>query len=555
MNAPDLHNLSIAEAAGLIATRRLSPLEYVDALIARTERLDPVLHAYLERTQETAREQALLAEREISAGRYRGPLHGIPYALKDVIDVTGLATTGNSRLRIDAVSHADATVARRLDSAGALMMGKLGLHEFAHGGPSFDLPWPPVRNPWNLAHVPGGSSSGCASAVAAGLVPAAVGTDTGGSIRIPASMCGITGLMPTFGLVGRTGVMPHSFTFDRCGPMAATAEDCALLLQTLAGHDAQDPGSVRSGLIDYRAALTGALRGMRIGVLRHAWEEDVPVSPDLRAALEEALRTLRALGATLEDCRVRPLRDYNDVKVILAESEIVNVHLQDLRRRPGDFGADIRTRMLPALLFSAQDYVMATREHRCLVAQTLALHERYDVLLMAGQGEAPTFASHNSENFWTRVNPFTLPNVTGQPALAVPIGFGKDGLPLGMQLLGRPFDDATVLKVGHAYQQSCPWHRQRPPMVAETSAPALPEPALLPGSGDGADLHARELCLRAAAAAGVELDDVLLRQMLQGAPRALEMKARQQGRHGYPDWPSVSFRPHIFLKGHPHANE
>ncbi len=542
MNPPEIHCLTITDAAALIGTRRLSPIEYVDALIARTERLDPLLNAYLACTHEEAREQARCAEHEIAAGGYRGPLHGIPYALKDVIAVAGHPTTGHSRLRARQVSTADAAVTRRLVSAGALMMGKLALYEFAHGGPSFDLPWPPARNPWDPGRVPGGSSSGCGSAVAAGLVPATVGTDTGGSIRIPASMCGVTGLMPTFGLISRTGVIPHSFTFDRCGPMAATAEDCALLLQTLVEYDPHDPGSVRHAAPDYRKALQGSLRGLRIGVLRHTWEDDVPASPDLRTALGEALRTLRGLGATLEECRVRPMRDYNDIKVILAESEVVNVHMQDLRAHIGDFGADIRSRMLPALLFSAQDYVTAMRAHRRLAIETLALHDRFDALVMAGQGEAPTFAAHNGQNFWQRANTFTLANITGQPALAVPIGFGVNGLPLGMQILGRPFEDATVLKIGHAYQQACPWHRRRAPMTDHQPVPRLVAPPLLTGTEDATDTHTRQLCIQAATAAGVQLDDFMLRQMLEGAPHALAMKARQLAQYGDADAPSLAFR-------------
>lgn len=542
MNALELHDLSIAQAADLIAARRLSPLEYVDALIARTERLDPILNAYLTPTHEQARDQARRAERELNAGKIRGPLHGIPYALKDVIAVAGQPTTANSRLRAERVSTVDATVARRLADAGALLMGKLALHEFAHGGPSFDLPWPPARNPWNLERVPGGSSSGCAAAIAAGLVPAAVGTDTGGSIRIPASMCGITGLMPTFGLISRAGVVPHSFTFDRVGPMAATAEDCAILLQAMVGYDARDSGSVAHAVPEYRAALGGSLRGLRIGVLRHTWEDELPASPELRNALEEAMRTLRELGATLEDCRLRPLRDYNDVKVILAESEIINVHLHDLRQRARDFGADNRSRMLPALLFTAQDYVSATREHRRLVIETLALHERYDAFIMAGQGEAPAFSAHNCLNFWQRANSFTLANITGQPALAVPIGFGGNGLPLGMQVLGRPFEDSTVLKIGHAYQQASTWHRRRAPISEHVAVPTLIAPPLLAGTANEVDARTRELCRQAASNASVTLDDFMFRQMLEGAPYALAMKARQQDRHDDADMPSLAFR-------------
>jgi len=543
MNAPDLHELSIAQAALLIAARHLSPVEYVDALIARTELLDPLLNAYLTRTPELAREQARRAEREISAGAYRGPLHGIPYALKDVIAVAGLPTTGNSRLRAHDISTADATITRRLSTAGALLMGKLALHEFAHGGPSLDLPWPPARNPWNLERVPGGSSSGSGTALAAGLIPASVGTDTGGSIRIPASACGVTGLMPTAGLIARTGVIPHSFTLDRCGPMAATAEDCALLLQALAGHDPRDPASVRRTAPDYLAALDGSLLGLRVGVLRHTWETELPVSSDLSNALEEALHTLHALGATLEDCRMPPLRAFNDVKVILAESEVINVHLPDLRRRAGEFGADMRTRMLPALLFSAQDYVTAMRTQKKLVMEMLALHQRYDVLLMASQGEATPFSAHTSLNFWLRANVFTPANITGQPALALPIGFGATGLPLGMQILGRPFEDATVLKVGHAYQQQSNWHQRRARIDAQQAVPPITIPPILTGTATDVDAQTRAQCMQALANADIRLDDFMLQQMFEGAPHALAMKQRQPASHDYSDTPFMTYHP------------
>src|SRR5438552_7188266 len=305
--ATELHDLSITELAGLIAARKLSPVELVDALIQRVEAHDAQTHAFITRTFELARQQARTAESEITAARYRGPLHGIPFGLKDIYDTKGILTSGHSRVFIDRIPARDATATTKLYDAGAVLLGKLATHEMAHAGPSFDLPWPPARNPWNLTHFTGGSSSGSGAAVASGMVPLALGSDTGGSIRGPASLCGVVGLMPTFGLVSRAGVITNSYTFDHCGPLARTVEDCALVLQALAGYDPNDAGSVRRDIPSYREALRDDLRGLRIGVLRHHWEEDIPAAEDVRNAMDAALDVLRRLGATLEECRVRPL--------------------------------------------------------------------------------------------------------------------------------------------------------------------------------------------------------------------------------------------------------
>src|SRR5436309_7968230 len=251
----ELHDLSIADASDLIAARKLSPLELVEALIQRVEQYDAQLHAFITRPFDLARKQAREAEAEIAAGRYRGALHGVPFALKDIYDTKGILTSAHSRVFIDRIPREDATTTARLYDAGAVLLGKLATHEMAHAGPSFDLPWPPARNPWNPAHFTGGSSSGSGAAVAAGMVPLALGSDTGGSIRGPASLCGIVGFMPTFGLVSRAGVITNSYTFDHCGPLARTVEDCALALEVLAGYDPNDAGSLSRSIPRYRRAL------------------------------------------------------------------------------------------------------------------------------------------------------------------------------------------------------------------------------------------------------------------------------------------------------------
>jgi aspartyl-tRNA(Asn)/glutamyl-tRNA(Gln) amidotransferase subunit A len=370
----------------------------------------------------------------------------------------------------------------------------------------------------------------------------ALGSDTGGSIRGPASFCGVAGLMPTFGLVSRAGVIPNSYTFDHCGPLARSAEDCAIVLQAIAGFDARDAGSLRRDIPDYRAALTPDLTGVKIGVLRHNWEVDMPASADVRHAMDEALHVLHSLGATLEDCQVRSQQHYFDVKVIIAETEIFSIHQPNLIARPGDFGADFRARALPAVLFSANDYVQATREHRRLVAEMAPLYDKYDAFITAGQGEAPPLEAHRSLAFWQRPNLFTAANVTSQPALQLCNGFGAHGLPLGMQILGRPFDEATVLRVGYAYQQATTWHLQHPQLHAGVSAPVLTPPPTLAGTADHADAATRDACARAAQRAGLRLNDEQFAQLLEGAPYALNMVKRLRRDHGYTDEPGNVFR-------------
>src|SRR6266568_1975774 len=527
----DLHDLSIAELGSLIAARKLSPVELVEALIQRVEQYDGQTRAFITRTFDLARRQAKEAEAEIAAGGPRGPLHGVPFALKDIYDTRGILTSAHSRVFIDRIPAEDATATAKLYEAGAVLLGKLATHEMAHAGPSFDLPWPPARNPWNLAHFTGGSSTGSGAAVAAGLVPVALGSDTGGSIRGPASLCGVAGLMPTFGLVSRAGVVTNSYTFDHCGPLGRTVGDCALVLQALAGHDAKDPGSVSRPISLYREALIQDLRGLRIGVLRHHWEQDIPASEDVRAAMDAALDVLRRLGATLEECRVRPLGQYFDVKIIIAESEIFSVHQQNLIARPKDFGADFRSRVLPSVLFGASDYVQASREHWRMKAEMEPLYGKFDAFVTAGMGEAPRLTDYRSVSVWQKPSLLTAWNVTSQPVLQLPNGFGGNGLPLGMQIVGRPFGEATILRIGHAYERATEWHARRPPLVRGAAAPDVVPPPLLSGTGVHVDTETRDLCVKSAKRARLQLDDLMLAQLLEGAPYALGMVQRLRRDH------------------------
>jgi aspartyl-tRNA(Asn)/glutamyl-tRNA(Gln) amidotransferase subunit A len=524
MAADPLHFLTIAEAASLIAARKLSPVEYVDALFSRINALDPQVNAFITQTAELARTQAREAEKEITGGQYRGPLHGIPFGLKDIFDTAGILTSGHSKVSRDNIPTEDATTVQRLYDAGAVLMGKLATHEFASGGPSLDLPWPPARNPWNTAHFTGSSSSGSGAAVAAGFLPAALGSDTGGSIRIPAALCGIAGIKPTYGRVSRRGIIPNSYTFDHAGPLAWTVEDCAILLQAIAGHDPADPASARRPVPDYRANLNGDIRGLRVGVVRHFWEEEGTTDPEMAAAMNAAIDVLRKLGASVGDARMRTREAYNDTKMVIAKTEIVVIHEKELRERPQDFGADFIGRNLPGFLFTGADYVRAQRERRSMVEEMDALYERFDVLLTASSTPADRLDKLVGAGFsqkWEKPNIYTPFNVTGGPALVVCNGYTASGMPLAMQIAGRPFDEATVLRVGHAYEKATAWRGRRPLLEPGQQAPVLHEPAPEAISAADVDPEIRMIVETAIVRAGLKLDDRQRALLYRVAPPVL----------------------------------
>ena len=476
----ELGFLSIAEGAALIAAKKLSPVEWTRACLARIEAFNPALDAFVTLTAANALAQARQAEAEIQAGRMRGPLHGVPFGLKDMIDTRGILTTAHSKIMRDRVPQQDATVTTKLYEAGGILLGKLSTHEFAHGGPSFDLPWPPARNPWNTAHFTGGSSSGSAASVAAGLMPAALGTDTGGSIRSPSWLCGCVGLKPTFGRVSRAGVIPFSESCDHVGPITRTVEDAAIMLQIIAGADAADRGTLARDMPDLRANLNGGIKGMRFGFVRHFSEQDLKVNDELRASVDSALAVFRSLGAQVEDVRLRSLHDYYAIRVMLTESEQFSLHLTNLRERPGDYGQHFLGRCLPACLFTAPNYLSAQRERRRVVAEMQPVHEKYDALITVGAGPAPALSDHKkigAADWWIKPGMGALASVSGAPALALPCGFSASGLPLGFQIIGRPWDEAALLRIGHAYESATSWRQQRPLLVAGARAPH--EPAAL----------------------------------------------------------------------------
>jgi aspartyl-tRNA(Asn)/glutamyl-tRNA(Gln) amidotransferase subunit A len=531
---------TIVEASRLLESRALSPVEMVRALLQRVESIEPVISSFLTITGEAALDQARAAESEIVKGRRRGPLHGIPFGAKDNFETRGILTTGHSRVYENHVPRDNATVIERLYGAGAVLMGKLALHELAHGGPSFDLPWPPARNPWHPAHFTGGSSSGSGAALSAGLALFTLGSDTGGSIRTPASLCGLVGMKPTFGLVSRHGVIPNCYSLDHCGPLTRTVEDCAIVLQAISAHDARDRSSAPGARPDYCGQLRRDLKGVRVGVVRHFWEEDLPAGAELASATDEALRVLEQLGARLETVRLRPVRDYCDVWTLIEAPETFSIQRANLAARARDFGSVFLERTLIACLIQAADYMDAQRVRGRMVEEMRPIWEKHDVLLTAGAGPAPRLGPGLA--VWPSLNRFSPFAVLGAPAIVVPAGYSGAGLPLSIQFAGRPFDDAGVLGIAHAYEQATNWGLQRKP---DLSSHAPPSPIAAPPrrSTTGLDPGIVSLCERAARSAGLQLADAQLAVLCGAAPHLLEMEQRVGRATGSAEPASIFFVP------------
>ena len=516
-----LHEMGIAEAARRIATRDLSPVELTRAVLDRIAATDGVLHAYIAVTAERAMAEARQAEAEIMKDGPRSPLHGVPYALKDIYDTAGIATTGHSARCRGRVPAEDAHSAARLRAAGGVLLGKLATHEFATGGPSWDLPWPPARNPWDAARFPGGSSSGAGAAVAAGLAPGAMGSDTGGSIRLPAAFCGTAGIKPTYGRISKRGVLPLSFTLDNAGPLAWTVEDCAILTGITAGHDPLDPASAEVPVPDYRAALDAGVKGLRIGLVRHWYEADRRASDEAIAAMDAAVDVLRGLGAEVREVALRPLAEYQACMRVTALVESFAIHADWLRSRPQDYGEVFRYRILPGALVSGTDYVQAQRLQRILAQGMLDALRDVDALVTSSTwGEAPVMAEMRAEaNF--AAPPLTNPwNVAQIPALSLCNGFSRAGLPLSMQVAGQPFDEATVFRIGHAYERATPWRARRPVMPA---TPIDDTPVDQAAPPPAAEVAARFAAL--AGLAGIAPDARQFAQLCEALPHVEAMAA------------------------------
>jgi len=448
----DLAYLGIAEAGRRFRRRELSPIELTRALLERIGQLDSRCNAFLRVTPEQAISQARQAEAELVAGRDRGPMHGIPYALKDIVDVAGLPTTCHSKVLADNVAKRDAAVVTGLRKAGAVLLGKTALHEFATGGPAIDLPWPPARNPWNLALHPGGSSSGSAAALAAGFAPAAIGTDTGGSIRNPATCCGLVGMKPTYGLVSCEGVFPLSPTLDHVGPMTRTVEDNAILLQAIAGGEA-----------DFISPMKQGVAGLRIGIVEHFYTTDAEAEPAFVRAIGAAAELLRSLGAKVEPAKLSPLPAWVECGRIIQQAEQYAVHRPWLESRPQDYCALSRSKLTAGISIDKSKYESAMRERLTLRAELDALLREFDALITLSGFHLPCRVDDPETIAKTYTRHARMPfNVTGTPAIAVPTGFSEDGLPLGMQIAAKGFDEAILYRIAWAYCEAARSTERRP---------------------------------------------------------------------------------------------
>jgi aspartyl-tRNA(Asn)/glutamyl-tRNA(Gln) amidotransferase subunit A len=470
MPPDDLTRLSIAEAGDLLRRRALSPVELTRAHLDRIQRLDRDLLAYITVLRDEALAAAVAAEQEIARGQYRGPLHGIPIALKDLIMTRGLRTTCGSRILRDWVPDTDATVARRLADAGAILLGKLNMHEFAYGPTGVNPHYGTSRNPWDRHRIPGGSSSGSGVAVAAGLAAGALGTDTGGSVRIPAALCGIVGLKPTYGRVSRAGVIPLAWSLDHVGPMTRTVTDAALLLQVLAGSDPADPSTAARPVPDYRRATQGEVRGLRLGIPKDLFFERL--DPEVRAAVLAAARSLEGLGAVVEEIPLPKIHHAGPASFAIIASEATAYHEPYLRTRAAEYGEDVRARLTTGQFVLAHQYLKAQRARQVIRAEVDAVLTRVDALLTpATPVPAPrlderevTVDGVTEDARWWLIRCTRPINVTGHPALSVPCGLTAAGLPIGLQLVGRPFDEATLLRLGHAFEAVSPVRDRWPPL-------------------------------------------------------------------------------------------
>ena len=467
----ELPFLTVAELGRLISAGEVSPVEATEAYLERIDRIDGRVNSYITVCHEEARQAARSAEQEIAAGRYRGPLHGVPVAVKDQFDTAGIRTTYGSALEWDQVPTQDAVVVTRLKEAGAILLGKLNLSEFALGE-SFHHPGGQPRNPWDLSRNPGISSSGSAAATAAFLCASALAEDTGGSTRIPAAWSGLTGLRPTWGLVSRRGVAGVSWSMDTVGPISRSAEDCALTFQAIAGHDPEDPYSWSGPVPDYAHEIQHDIDGLRVGVLREKVAEG-GLSPQVRQVIESAVAQLGELGATSQEISIPLVENAGAVSKCITDMDGSMVHYERLKTRIDEYDHNTRVRLLTAILTPAQALQKAQKVRTLIRAAVLEALDEVDVIVLptspTGAPLLPTEAGIKSqEDARSRISGvrnFTGAfNVANLPALSIPCGFTEDNLPLSLQLVGKPMTDGLLMRVAHAYQQATDWHRRRPPL-------------------------------------------------------------------------------------------
>ena len=468
---------TIAEAASLLRSNELSAVELTEACLKRAHAAQESLEAFLHIADETALVSARQADADFAAGIDKGPLQGIPLAIKDIIATEDAPTTANSHVLDPAWGQReDATVMRKLRAAGVIMLGKTGLWEFATGWPDPETGFPIARNPWDPERTPGGSSSGTGTAIGANLVPAGLGTDTGGSVRGPAAYCGISGIKQTFGLVSKEGCVPLGYSLDNIGPMAHTVSDCAIMLQVMAGYDPKDPCTVNRPVADMVSGMDGSLAGVRIGVPYEYFFTVPELDAELKAAVLGAVKAMEAAGATVVDVSIPHAAEASLAQRPISASEAFAYHELDMRTKAHLYGKYTRQTLQANALYTGADYVQANRVRSVIKAECAALFrsalgaagEGVDVLIAPTQlGPAPKFDGYDPDA--TRFGPsfMAIWNLVGLPALSIPCGFTASMLPLGMQVVGRAFDEATVFKVGDAYQRITDWHLKSPTMAWE----------------------------------------------------------------------------------------
>ena len=464
MNSGDDY-LDLATASALIARRELTVLALVEFMLARIDRINPKVNAYVAVLAESARTQAVLSDKELDQGRWRGPLHGATFAVKDLIHVAGAPTTGGSRTMGGYIATRDATAVAKLRGAGAIVLGKLHTHELAGGATSESELYGRARNPWNTDFIPGGSSGGSAVATAAGLVHGALGTDTGGSVRMPAAFCGVVGLKGTFGRVSRSGVLARSWTMDHVGSLARSVRDAALFFQAMAGHDPADPYSSDRHVPDFMGGLNDGVRGLRLGVVTGAFFES-RLDPEIGTAFDAALKTLESLGAAAKPVRFELAEAAHAAGTIITLAEAASSQDEVIRSAPGDFGPDIRAQLRLAEFISARQYLRALRTRAVVQSELESILRDVDVLVTPTTSAMPTRSDGTTSAeslllFARNMRPFSMP---GLPAISVPAGFSAAGLPIGLQIIGRPYDEPTILRVAQAFEEATPWHTRVPPI-------------------------------------------------------------------------------------------
>ena len=467
----NLTQLDLSEVSELVRSKKISPVQLTQECLNRIERLNGKLNAFITVTTESALAEARAAESEVQHGHWKGPLHGIPIALKDIVDTAGVRTTAASELFKDRVPAEDAEVVRRLKAAGAVFLGKLNLHEFAYGGSSVVSYFGPVRNPWDPNYSTGGSSGGSAAAVAARLCYAAIGTDTGGSIRQPAGYCGIVGLKPTYGRVSASGVIPLSWSLDHVGPMTRSVKDAALVLQAIAGYDRQDPASVDAPVPDYTASISDTTKSLRLGIPRDFfWQE---LDPEIEKAMEAVLAVLKKLTASQRD--IPPLAtdvtysSWTDPYGAVFTAEAYAYHKDHIEKSPQLYQAATLKRLRIGADVTASKYIQSWREMEKVRRSIGHVFENIDALITPTVRIPPfTIADLQADLDSVRTKELamlhnTRPiNLTGLPTISIPCGFTSNGLPIGMQITGRPNDEASVLRLAHAYEQATDWHKREP---------------------------------------------------------------------------------------------